>query len=93
MKDLSTIREEINKIDEQIVALWKKRMEICLDVAKYKKENNLPILDENREKALLNRVGSLAGEDLDGYCRELYEKIMSISRDYQQDFFNQEDIK
>lgn len=93
MKDLSKIREEINEIDGQIVALWKKRMEICLDVAKYKKENNLPILDENREKALLNRVGALAGEDLDSYCRELYEKIMSISRDYQQDFFNQEDIK
>ena len=90
MKDLLTLRKAINEIDNRIIELWKERMELCLSVAQYKKENNLLVLDVKREKELLDRVGNLAGEDLDSYCRELYEKIMEISRDYQQDYFNKE---
>lgn len=90
MKDLLTLRKAINEIDNKIIELWKERMELCLSVAQYKKENNLLVLDVKREKELLDRVGNLAGEDLDTYCRELYEKIMEISRDYQQDYFNKE---
>lgn len=90
MQDLSAIRDKINEIDNKIVELWKERMEIALCVARYKKENNLPVLDEKREKELLERVCNLAGEDLDTYCRELYEKIMSISRDYQHDYLSKE---
>lgn len=90
MKDLLTLRKAINEIDNKIIELWKERMELCLSVAQYKKENNLLVLDVKREKELLDRVGNLAGEDLDSYCRELYEKIMEISRDYQQEYFNKE---
>ena len=56
MEDLSTIREKINEIDNKIVELWKERMQTCLKVAKYKKENNLPVLDAARERELLNRI-------------------------------------
>jgi chorismate mutase/prephenate dehydratase len=84
MEDLSVIREKINEIDNKIIDLWKDRMEICLSVAQYKKENNLPILDEKREKELLDRIGNLAGDELDSYARTLYETIMSISRSYQE---------
>lgn len=83
MEDLSIIREKINNIDNQLVDLWKNRMELCLSVAEYKKENNLPVLDANRERELLDRVAGLAGENLDVYSRVLYETIMSISRSYQ----------
>ena len=88
MKDLSQIRDQINNIDNQIIELWKKRMALSLLVAEYKKENDLPILDEKREKELLERIGSLAGEELNEYSRELYEKIMSISRDYQREYLD-----
>ena len=83
MEDLSIIREKINNIDNQLVDLWKNRMELCLSVAEYKKENNLPVLDANRERELLDRVAGLAGDNLDVYSRVLYETIMSISRSYQ----------
>lgn len=85
MKDLLEIREQINKIDDQIIALWKERMALSLQVAEYKKEHNFPILDEQREKELLNRISNLAGEELGDYSRDLYEKIMSISRLYQEE--------
>ncbi len=84
MEDLSITREKINEIDNKIIELWKERMELCLSVAQYKKENNLPILDEKREKELLDRIGNLAGDELDSYARTLYETVMSISRSYQE---------
>ena len=45
MKDLKEIRKEINQIDEEMLKLFEKRMDVVNDVALYKKENNIPILD------------------------------------------------
>ncbi len=89
MNDLSKIREKINEIDKELVRLWKDRMEVCLAVAEYKKENNLPVLDSQRERELLNRVGEMAGEDLEVYSRVVYDTIMNVSRSYQHRVLNQ----
>ena len=90
MTDLSKIREQINNIDEQIVELWKDRMALALSVAEYKKENNMPVYDPQRERELLNRVAEIAGDNLDVYSRVLYETVMSISRSYQHKFLSDE---
>ena len=36
--DLGVLRDEIDKIDQQIVDLYEKRMDICKNVAEYKIE-------------------------------------------------------
>ena len=90
MNDLSLIREKINEIDNKIIELWKERMETCLSVAQYKKENNLPVLDSKRETELLNRIGELAGEDLEVYSRVLYDTIMTVSKSYQHKYLYSE---
>ena len=90
MEDLSVIREKINEIDDQIVKLWKERMETCLSVAKYKQENNLPVLDAKRENELLNRIGNMAGDELEVYSRVLYDTIMNVSRSYQHKYLYRE---
>jgi chorismate mutase/prephenate dehydratase len=84
MQDLSKLRENINEIDNKIIELWKERMELCLSVAEYKRENNLPVLDAQREKELLDRIKNMAGDELGDYSVSLYETIMSLSRSYQQ---------
>ena len=81
--DLTKLREEINETDEQIVALFKKRMNIAASVAEYKKEHGLPVLDAARERALLCRVSDMAGEEFDGYARTLYHTMLDVSRAYQ----------
>ena len=90
MTDLSKIREQINNIDDQLVELWKERMTLALSVAEYKKENNMPVYDPQRERELLNRVAEIAGDNLDVYSRVLYETVMSISRSYQHKFLSDE---
>ena len=83
MKDLKDIRKEINEIDNSLIALWEKRMNVCLDVAKYKKENNLPVLDSKRESELLYRISSLVGKDKENMAVALYQTIMALSKSYQ----------
>ena len=54
--DLKDYRKQIDEIDDQLVQLFRQRMEVSSDIAQYKKERNLPILDAGRERAKLNDV-------------------------------------
>ena len=47
--DLEAIRRRIDKIDAQLVAALEERMEAVLEVAAYKKQQGLPVLDAARK--------------------------------------------
>ncbi len=90
--DLTKLREEINETDAEIVELFKKRMNIAASVAEYKKEHGLPVLDAARERALLERISQMAGEEFGGYARTLYHTMMDVSKAYQQTKLNPESL-
>lgn len=81
---LEDLRNDINAIDEEILALFIKRMGVCQDVAVYKKENNLPVLQGNREEEILRRIRALSPEDLADGAALLFTNIMDISKSLQQ---------
>lgn len=83
MIDINESREKIDAIDRQIVELFKERMGVAVDIAEYKKAMGKATLDESRERALLTKVSSLAGDDLSNYARVLYSIIMEISKSHQ----------
>lgn len=82
MRSLDEIRNEINEIDEQLVKLFVRRMDCSKDVAEYKIARGITVLNEGREKEVLDRVSSKSGE-YGSYTRCLYEEIMRLSRDLQ----------
>ncbi len=82
-KNLIELREQINNTDDQIIELFKKRMNIAAEVAEYKREHDLPVFDAQRERALLERISVMAGEEFDTYARVLYHTMMEVSRAYQ----------
>ena len=82
MRDLAEIRENINSIDEELLKLFTRRMDCAKDVAEYKKANSLPILNEEREQEILDRVYAQGGE-YGSYAREMFKKLMELSRDLQ----------
>ena len=83
MLDLNELRQEINATDREIVELFKRRMAIATSVAEYKKEHGLPVLDAARERALLEKISEMAGDELGGYARTLYHTMMDVSKAYQ----------
>ena len=81
--DLKQCRETIDIIDNQIVALFKQRMGIVVDIAAYKQEHNLPILNTDREQEVLDRISIAAGDELAPYAQELFKKLFELSKEYQ----------
>ena len=81
--DLSNIREQIDNIDNQLIALFAKRMETVAEVAEYKKQNNMPVFHSGREREILNRISLLVDDDMSVYARMLYNTLFDISRSYQ----------
>lgn len=84
MNNLNETREKINAIDKEMVKLFEKRMLLCKEVAEFKKENSLPILDSNREDAIINNNLSLIeNEELKSYYITYIKSFLNISKEYQ----------
>lgn len=81
--ELTELRKQIDTIDKELVELFKRRMNVCADVAEYKRQTGMNVLDSSRERALLNKVSELSGEAFEEYTRTLYATILDLSRSYQ----------
>lgn len=81
--ELQDIRKELDQMDDQMTALFVRRMRLVSQVAAYKKEHGLPILDTGREREIMNRVSLAAGEDLEHFTKLLFQTMFSVSRAYQ----------
>ena len=81
--DITELRAEIDKIDNELVKLFCARMEVSAKVADYKRERNLPIFVPAREREILQEVAAKAGPEFAGYTRSLYSTIFELSRSYQ----------
>ena len=82
---LQEAREKINQIDAQMADLFVERMRAAEMVAAYKKAHGMPILDAEREAAVI-RSGSarVSDETLREYYIDFMRSNMAVSRRYQQ---------
>lgn len=81
---LDEAREIINKVDSQMAELFTQRMRAAELVFEYKKEHGLPILDSDRENAVIEKNSALITDDiLKEYYISFLKNVMSISRAYQ----------
>ena len=82
--NLETLRSKIDAIDNQIIALFESRMALVKDIGELKKQNNIHVLDTNREAIVFSRVkDQLHNKELEPYIIELFETLMRVSKDYQ----------
>ncbi|HQC55101.1 MAG TPA: chorismate mutase [Clostridia bacterium] len=81
--ELKNLRDEIDNIDNQIVALYEKRLGIAKEIATVKKEHNVPIENSAREKEIINRVTAGIPDDFKLYAKEVFTTIFSTSKAYQ----------
>lgn len=83
MKTMDDYRKQIDEIDETIVTKLEERMRTVEGIAKFKKENELPILDAVRENEKIDKITDLVSDDMASYTRLLYNTIMEMSKDHQ----------
>lgn len=84
MNQLEQAREEINQVDEQMAALFERRMRAAEQVAAYKKEQGLPILDQGREQAVIEKnLARLRNPAIAPYYRDFLTHLIALSKRYQ----------
>ncbi len=89
MKDISVCRAELDAIDAQLVKLFEARMHVSRDVALYKYEHHLEILDATREQQVLTERARQVDEDaFREPAVELFKEIMRLSREEQYRFLD-----
>lgn len=81
--DIKNLREEINKIDDELVSIFQTRMEIAKQIAEYKNENNLPVSDRTREREVIHRLSGAVSPELAVYAKSLYNTMFDLSKTYQ----------
>ena len=81
--DIQELRKRIDEIDRQMVELYGKRMETAAQIGAYKRERGLPVLDTERERELLNKVGDQAGAENEQGVRAMFSMLMAQSRSRQ----------
>lgn len=82
--NLDTIRQEIDHVDQELVALLEKRMQLVNQVVAYKKATGKPILDTSREDAVLQKAASrVEDKAFEQMIVNTFADIMKNSRDYQ----------
>lgn len=79
--DLQQLRDGIDSIDSEILGLFMKRMELCKDVAEYKRIHSLPVFQGGREQQVIDRIKAQTGDsELENGTAALFTTIMDISK-------------
>lgn len=77
--NLLDLRNEIDELDDELVPLLLKRMDISRRVAEYKVANGIPVLNEKREQEVLELVAKDCGEQGEA-MKTVFSSIMDASR-------------
>ena len=81
--NLTECRENIDRIDDEILKLFIERMEVVASVAEFKRKNGMATSQKPRERDILQRVSEQAGEEIEDYARILFSTLMDLSKSYQ----------
>ena len=88
--ELSDYRKKLDEIDEEMLRLFSERMNIAAQIASWKQENSLPVLDARREKEKLQRIEEMSNPELADYSFTLFSMLMELSRSRQNRILHRE---
>jgi chorismate mutase/prephenate dehydratase len=85
VSDLDALREEIDRLDEQIVALLNRRARCVQEIGQLKADAGTPVFSPDREQQILDRIrrlseGPLPPQSLQAIYRELMSASLALER-------------
>lgn len=89
---LAELRVQIDKIDEEVIELFEKRMKIADKIGFFKKENNITILQASRWDEILNKMiqeGELKGLSSE-FITRIFRAVHQESINHQEKIMNEE---
>tara|TARA_B100000700_G_C14978896_1_gene825323 strand:- start:1062 stop:1319 length:258 start_codon:yes stop_codon:yes gene_type:complete len=79
-KEIETIRKKIDTIDREVFQLLIDRLNAVTDIGEIKKQKGLPILDQNREQAIYDKIDSSFSEKEATFLKNIYQSIITESK-------------
>lgn len=88
--DLKKLREKINTLDSELKKLLDERLSLANDIANYKLQNNIEILNRKREDEILDNI---EGYENDKDLQSLYSSLMLLSRQKQYKIYSKNKVE
>lgn len=83
MNKLDELRKQIDAIDDELVKLYLKRMDVVRGVAEAKANSDTALSDSAREDAIIYRLSKGVPDQMKLYIKELYKAVFHTSKSYQ----------
>ena len=89
-ENLSELRQQIDEIDNKIIEILAKRMRISKEIAQYKKDHDMPVLQAGRYDEILTRRSQQGAqlEMSEEFIKEVFEAIHGESVRHQMQYIN-----
>ena len=84
MESLNELRQDIDALDAQLAALYRRRMDVAARIAAVKREQGLPVLQPEREQEIRARLAELAAPALQPGMQAWFGALRAASRDWQE---------
>lgn len=84
MEALNNLRQDIDALDAQLAALYRRRMDVAARIAAVKQEQGLPVLQPEREQEIRARLAELAAPALQPGMQAWFGALRAASRDWQE---------
>jgi len=85
-EDIASLRNAIDDIDEKLLGLLNRRLELAVRIGSLKKESGEPVRDGAREREILQRLATRnAGPLKREYLERIFSDIFMNSRELQID--------
>lgn len=84
MTTLEGLRTQIDGIDNEVIRLLDKRLQVSLQVKEYKKLHNMDVLDSLREQIILDKIDAYECDELiKQQIHKIYGAILGTSKEVQ----------
>lgn len=80
MKDINSLRTQINTIDDEIMALLDQRFDIVKRIGALKHSTKAPVEDSSRETTILDKAMSFTYET---EIKTIYKTVFTVSKNLQ----------
>ncbi len=82
--ELKELRDEIDRIDDEMAALFEKRAAVAVKVAEYKRKHEMAVYQGGRENEVLQKISEAVSPELRDGAKLLFTNLMDISKCRQQ---------
>ncbi|MBE6894371.1 MAG: hypothetical protein E7483_02010 [Ruminococcaceae bacterium] len=83
--NINEIKSEISSINDQMLTLFKRHLELTLEAGKLREADGKPLYDRKAEEKTLETAAANSPQDMQNYSIEFFRNLINLSKEYYKD--------